>query len=87
MRSRLSSIISLTALLPLMTPLNGCASVLAGLGGTRGTAIVCTPHLDPPPEAAIDALAAASDPHPEVGRWIVSLEKHYQAQDACEAKR
>lgn len=56
--------------------------LLTGCTGETIIKVVCPP-LSPPPDAAIDALAAAAKTNATVGAWIVDLDRHYQKLDAC----
>jgi len=46
----------------------------------------CIP-LEPPPISVVDAIRVAAQTDPNAGHWSISLERHYQAIDACLALR
>lgn len=92
MRVKLSSMTSLLALLTIPMLPSGCANALDALERVARRpqtvpVIVCSPRLSEIPENGVDALVEASEHHPEVGDWMVDLERHYQAQDACQARQ
>ncbi len=81
------------ALLLSMTLLSGCASAQRALDSLRkfsapqvATVIICPPELPAMPESAVDALVAAAVADPAVQNWLISVEKHYETQDALRPK-
>lgn len=54
---------------------------------TRTVTVFECIQLEPPPLSVVDALEAAAKTDPDAGHWVVELEKHYQAIEACTAAR
>lgn len=89
MSSKLNTTASLLSLLLLTMPLTGCGTAWLRevfRGESKGTVVSCPPPLPLLPESALNALETAAAVHPEVGAWVVSLEKQYEFQDTCAAR-
>lgn len=71
---------STPALLLLTLLLPACAS------GRPVVINECIP-LEPPPVSVVDALESVAHKDADAAHWVIVLEKHYQAIEACMSAR